>query len=91
LPENQYAIRLIDPPSRAIARRRIAISESVLSDFNGLRRHSRVIESLHTQAPGASRDCGHTGPAAAVLAAAEPFKRLRAKACHNHQSHSCCS
>jgi hypothetical protein len=46
LPENQSAIRLIDPPSQAIVSRRIAISESVLSDFNGLRRHSRVIESL---------------------------------------------
>jgi len=91
LPENQYAIRLIDPPSRAIARRRIAISESVLSDFNGLRRHFRVIESLHTQAAGASRDCGNAGPVAAVFAPAEPFKGFGAKACHNHESHSCCS
>jgi hypothetical protein len=33
----QYGIRLIGSPSR-----RIAISESVLSDFNGLRRHFRV-------------------------------------------------
>jgi hypothetical protein len=51
LAENQSAIRLIDPPSQAIASRRIAISESVLSDFNGLRRHSRVIVTPKPLAP----------------------------------------
>jgi hypothetical protein len=67
---------VIDPPAKTTWR--LALSESVLSVFNGLRRHFRVTATVQAPPPDALiRPGPATGRYVSLLASTEPKRRAR--------------